>query len=152
MLPFLPRSNFAFKNSFKDLPRFKNWNEDAVSYVLKNHAKTAARIKLIAILKERATTKQFLFSMCVDGAWMMHAKLFVGVGDNYCPEKHLLDRPVLVAYNSTPVGPEMMLNSIPEAGNLRHANKRTCLDREENMSVASRDNLVSARSQFTTPP
>eukprot|EP00957_Ditylum_brightwellii_P127877 9751960-Ditylum_brightwellii.AAC.1 len=53
MSPFLSQSNFAFKNSVKDLPRFKNWNEYAVGYVLKNHAKTAARIKLIAILKER---------------------------------------------------------------------------------------------------
>eukprot|EP00957_Ditylum_brightwellii_P026912 2034223-Ditylum_brightwellii.AAC.1 len=56
---------------------------------------------------------------------MMHAKLVVDVGDNYCPEEHLLGRPVLVAYNNMPVGPERMLNSIPEADNLQNA-KRTC--------------------------
>eukprot|EP00957_Ditylum_brightwellii_P045471 3446804-Ditylum_brightwellii.AAC.1 len=109
MSPFLSRSNFAFKSSVKDLLRFKNWKEDTVGYVLKNHTKTAARIKSIAILKECATTKQFLltqrillpnrFSVCVDGAWMTHDKLVVDVGDNCCPKERLLDRPVLAAYN-----------------------------------------------------
>eukprot|EP00957_Ditylum_brightwellii_P073532 5587210-Ditylum_brightwellii.AAC.1 len=83
---------------------------------------------------------------------MMHAKLVVDVGDNYCPKEHLMDRPDLAAYNSTPVGPERMLNSIPKAGNLQHANKCTYLDHGENMSVASMDNSVSAGSQFTSPP
>eukprot|EP00957_Ditylum_brightwellii_P076568 5819439-Ditylum_brightwellii.AAC.1 len=78
----------------------------------------AARIKLIVILKEHLTTKQFLFSLCADGAWMMHVKLVVDIGDNYCPKERLLDRPVLAAYDNTSVRPERMLDSIPEAGNL----------------------------------
>eukprot|EP00957_Ditylum_brightwellii_P057544 4363502-Ditylum_brightwellii.AAC.1 len=45
MLPFIFQSDFAFKNLVKDLPRFKNWKEDAIGYILKNHAKMAARIK-----------------------------------------------------------------------------------------------------------
>eukprot|EP00957_Ditylum_brightwellii_P017105 1289897-Ditylum_brightwellii.AAC.1 len=77
---------------------------------------------------------------------MMHAKLVVDVGDNYCPKECLLDRPVLTAYNNMPVGPERMLNGIPKAGNMQHA-KHTCLNHGNSMSVASRDNLVSARSQ-----
>eukprot|EP00957_Ditylum_brightwellii_P153008 11646953-Ditylum_brightwellii.AAC.1 len=80
MSPFLAHSDFTFKNLVKDLPRFKSWGEDAVSYILQNHAKIAAKIKSIVILKERLTTKQFLFSLCADGAWMMHAELVVDVG------------------------------------------------------------------------
>eukprot|EP00957_Ditylum_brightwellii_P201552 15326209-Ditylum_brightwellii.AAC.1 len=140
----------------------------------------AARIKLIAILKECSTTKQFQytqhiplpkqvhhtfatasdgdnvfhgyrFSVYADGAWMMDAKLVVNVGENCCPEECLLDRPVLAAYNSTPVGPERMLGNILETGNLQNA-KRTCCNYGNNTSIASRDNLVSVRIQFATPP
>eukprot|EP00957_Ditylum_brightwellii_P142643 10868277-Ditylum_brightwellii.AAC.1 len=119
-----------------------------------SHAKTTARIKSIAILKECFTTKQFQYtqhiplpkqvrhtfatasnsnnifysfrvSLYAGGAWMMHTKLVVDVGNNYYHKECLLDRPVLVAYNVLPIGPEKMLDSIPEAGNLQNS-KRTC--------------------------
>eukprot|EP00957_Ditylum_brightwellii_P151066 11503606-Ditylum_brightwellii.AAC.1 len=84
-------------------------------------------------------------SVCADGACMIHAKLVVGVGNNYCPKEHILDRPALAAFNMPPVGPERMLNSIPEADNLKNT-KRTCRNHGNIMSVASGDNLVFTMS------
>eukprot|EP00957_Ditylum_brightwellii_P026375 1994867-Ditylum_brightwellii.AAC.1 len=62
MSPFFSSPDFAFKNLVKDLPRFNNYGKDAVGYILQNHTKTAARIKLIAVLKECSTTKQFQYT------------------------------------------------------------------------------------------
>eukprot|EP00957_Ditylum_brightwellii_P176758 13463741-Ditylum_brightwellii.AAC.1 len=59
MSPLLSHSNFAFKTLVKDLSRFINRDKDAVSYILQNYAKTAARIKSVAVLKEHSATKQF---------------------------------------------------------------------------------------------
>eukprot|EP00957_Ditylum_brightwellii_P154145 11730716-Ditylum_brightwellii.AAC.1 len=102
--PFHSLCNFASKNLMKDLLRFQNWVKDTIGYILQNHAKMAARIKLIAILKEVPTIKQFQYIQCIphpkhvchtfstasnsnnifyrcrfsvsaDGAWMTHAKL-----------------------------------------------------------------------------
>eukprot|EP00957_Ditylum_brightwellii_P060832 4618499-Ditylum_brightwellii.AAC.1 len=55
------------------------------------------------------------FSVCADGACMMHTKLAVDAGGNYYPKECLLDRPVLAAFNMPPVGPKRMLDRIPEA-------------------------------------
>eukprot|EP00957_Ditylum_brightwellii_P169066 12868132-Ditylum_brightwellii.AAC.1 len=174
--PILSYSNFTLKNLVKHLPMFNNWGKDAISYILQKHTKTAARIKSVVVLKEHSTTMQFYytqhiplfqkvcctfattssgnkffygcrFSMCADGAFMMRAKLVTDVGDNYCPKERLLDRPVLESYNMPPVGPTRMLVSILEIGNLQNE-KRTCCNYDDNISVASRDNLVFARNQF----
>eukprot|EP00957_Ditylum_brightwellii_P152242 11590660-Ditylum_brightwellii.AAC.1 len=65
MSPFLAHSDFAFKEILKLNNMFKGLGEDGINYLLQKHTKTVARIKIVAAMKERSTTRQFSYSQCI---------------------------------------------------------------------------------------